>query len=222
MRMIERPQWYAFRYRQPSRGLIAGQSALYQEITTDTDAPFRMTGVAVYVFVEERDTQGSAGNVGVTLRWTMPDGTWVQKHIDSAQLINPFDNQAVNGAGGMTAPYYSYFAPLGKNIFYPTASSIVIDFAELAGITDALVMVVFLGTKLYGEGSAWWPLRDPTKPARPYIGYSTQFDASKLPILNLIFSIAPDADFAWEASAQTSQGGGTQAHGDTLGPGGLE
>lgn len=51
----------------------------------------------------------------------------------------------------------------------------------------------------------WWPLRDPSKPARPYFGYSLQFDASTLPIYNVPLNIAPDADFAWQYGAQTSQ-----------------
>jgi hypothetical protein len=201
--MIERPQWYSFSY--VNTALAAGAQRLYQELTLDTDAPFRMTGVAVYVFNSAGVPLGPAGNVGVTLRFTMPDLSWIQKHLDSAQLVNTYDAQAVNGAGGLTAPYYAYFSPLGKNLFYQTGSRIVIDFAELAGITDAVVMIVFLGTKLYGDGSVWWPIHDPTKPARPYIGYSVQFDPTKLPLYNIPLSINPDADFAWQCGAQTSQ-----------------
>lgn len=205
--MIERPQWNVFRFTNPS--LVTGSSALGQEVTLDTDAPFRLTGVAVYVFSSTGAPLGAAPNVGLTLRWTMPDQTWVQKHLDSCQMLNPFDNQAVNGAGSQTAPYYSYFSPLKKNIFYPNASSIILDFSELPNVADKLVMVVFMGTKLYGEGSVWWPVRDPSKPARPFVGYSIQFDNTKLPLLNVPFAVNPDADFCWQFSAQTSNPGNT-------------
>lgn len=214
--MIERPQWYVFRFTNSS--LATGASSLGQEVTLDTDAPFRLTGIAVYVFSSGGVPIGAAGNVGLTLRFTMPDHTWVQKHLDSCQMLNPFDNQAVNGAGGRLAPYYSYFSPLKKNIFYPNASSIILDFAELPGIGDALVLVVFMGTKLYGEGSVWWPVRDPSKPARPFIGYTVQIVSTTIPLLNVPFAVNPDADFCWQHGSQTDQPTTTQAHALLLGP----
>ena len=205
--MIERPQWNVFRFTNP--GLVAGSSVLNTEITLDTDAPFRMTGVAVYVFSSTGTPLGAASNIGMTLQFTMPDFTWVQKRITSAQLLNPFDNQAVNGAGSQTAPYYSYFSALKKNIFYPNGASIQLSIAELPNVANALVMVVFTGTKLYGEGGVWWPVRDPSKPARPYIGYSVQFDSTKLPLYNIPLFISQDADFCWQFGAQTSNPGNT-------------
>lgn len=205
--MIERPQWNVFRFTNAS--LVAGAGIINSEITLDTDAPFRMTGVAVYVFSSTGAPLGAAPNIGLTIQFTMPDLTWVQKRLLSAQLANPFDNQAVNGAAAQTAPYYGYFSPLKKNIFYPNGSAITITVQELPGVADALVMVVFLGTKLYGEGGVWWPVRDPSKPARPYVGYSVQFDTTRLPLYNIPLVIAQDADFCWQFGAQTSNPGNT-------------
>lgn len=215
--MIERQHWYVYQFPNPA--LVAGAQLFNKVIQLDTDAPFRATGVAVYVFNSAGAALGPAGNIGITLRFTTADKVWIQKNLVSGQLLNPFDNQAVNGAAGQTAPFYSYFAPLTPNIIYPNGSAIVIDIAELAGVTDALVLVVFTGTKLFGDGSIWAPQRDPNKPARPYIGYSTQFNAALLPILNLIFTVNPDADFAWQCGSQTSQGASTQATGELPGPG---
>lgn len=214
--MIERQQFYVLRYSNP--GLVAGLVQNNKEIQLDSDAPFRATGVAVYVLGSDGTALGPTGNVGMTLRFTLPDRTWVQKNLISAQQLNPLDIQAINGAGGQTAPYYTYFSPFGSNILYPASTSIVIDMAELTGVTDALVLVVFTGTKIFGDGSIWAPVHDLKKPSRPYM-YSTQFNAALLPINNLIFSVAPDADFAWQCGAQTSQAASTQATGELPGPG---
>jgi hypothetical protein len=215
--MIERQHWYVLQYQNAA--LVAGLTLNNKEIQLDSDAPFRATGVAVYCFSESGAALGPTGNVGMQLRFTLPDRTWVQKNLISAQQLNPLDIQAVNGAAGQTAPYYAYFSPFGQNILYPASSSIVIDIGELAGITDALVLVVFTGTKIFGDGAIWAPVHDLAKPSRPYIGYSTQFNAALLPILNLIFNVGPDADFAWQCSAQTSQAASTQATGELPGPG---
>src|ERR1700675_1617872 len=113
--MIERPQWYSIKFANPALAVAALQ--LGQEITLDTDAPFRMTGVAIYCFDETGAAVGAARNVAVSIQFTMPDLTWVQKRLFSstsflghdltlAQFVNPFDGQAVNGAAGQTAPYY--------------------------------------------------------------------------------------------------------------------
>lgn len=201
--MIERQQWYVYTF--PNPGLVAGASQLNEVIQLDTDAPFRATGVAVYCFAADGTPLGASGNVGVTIRFTTADKVWIQKNLISAQQLNPFDNQAVNGAGGQTAPYYAYFSPLTPNLIYPNGSAIVIDFAEQPGITNLLMLVVFTGTKLYGDASIWAPQRDPKKPARPYIGYSLQFHTPDLPIQNLPLLINPDADFVWQCGSQTDQ-----------------
>jgi hypothetical protein len=191
--VIERPHWYVAPF-------VAAQTGI--EIPLDTDAEFRATGVAVYCFSSTKVPLGSAGNVGVTLRFADAQGVFIQKRLSVAQQVNPFDNQAVNGAGGLPAPFYSYFSPFGTNLVYPPGGSILIDYAPI--VTAALVLVVFIGTKMYADGSVWAPLRDPKKPARPFIGYSLQFTSASLPILNLPLLIEPDADFVWQCGSQTA------------------
>lgn len=199
--MIERPQWYVKRF--PNPGLAAGLPSLGLELRTDTDSVFRMTGIAVYVFNAASAPLGAAGNVGQTIRFTRPDGTWLQKHILSAQAVNPYDSGAVNGAGGQSPTFYSYFSALGTNIFYPAGSAIQIDLVALAGITDALVLVVFVGTKLLPAGQAWSPDYSPASRKRPFYGYSVQVLGSLLPTTNVPLQVQPDAGFVWQHGQQT-------------------
>lgn len=196
--MIERPQWYAIKL--PGAGLLG------VEIQLDTDAPFRMTGVALYVINGSGTALGAAGNLFTTIRFTRPDGTWTQRHLISGQQLNPFDQNAQNGAGGETAPYYSYFSPLSVNTMYPSGSSIQIDYTPEAGFTtpDNLI-VVFVGTKIFDSSRVWSPTYPAQYRARPYFGYDLQINISTLPVLNQPLNIAPDADFVWQCGAQTDQ-----------------
>lgn len=199
--LTERCQWYVKRF--PNAGLVAGQQNINHELKTDTDAPFRMTGLAVYVFNADSFPVGAAGNVGITMRFTRPDRTWIQKHMVSAQALNPFDGGAANGAAAQSPPFYSYFSPLKTNIFYPAGSAIVIDLGQLAGVTDALVLVVFCGTKLFPSGSAWAPSYQAKSRKRPFFGYNLQVLGSQLPIKNLPLNIQPDAGFVWQHGQQS-------------------
>jgi len=201
--MIERPQWNVYEFS--NTGALAGYGQTAVEIALDTDAPFRCFGIAIYIFNSGDAPIGAQGNINFTLRYTKADRYYLQRHLVSAQQLNPYDAQAVNGAGGQTAPFYSYFSPVVPNLFFPASGSIMIDFAEPAGITLGAALIVFCGTKLYGDGSIWSPTRNPAKPSRPFIGYSVQFNAANLPIYNQILQILPDADFAWQDGAQTDQ-----------------
>lgn len=198
--LTERCQWYVKRF--PNPGLVAGQQNLNFELKTDTDAPFRMTGVAVYVFNSASVPLGAAGNVGVMMRFTRPDRTWIQKHLVSAQSLNPFDGGAAAGAAGQNPPFYSYFSPLRTNIFYPAGSAIVIDLQQLAGVTDALVLVIFFGTKLFPSGSVWAPTYQAKSRKRPFFGYNLQVLGSQLPAKNIPLNIRPDAGFVWQYGQQ--------------------
>lgn len=199
--LTERPQWYVKRF--PNAGLVAGQQNINHELQLDSDAPFRMTGVAVYVFNEAGLPVGAAGNVHVTIRFTRPDRDWVQKHLISAQQLNVYDAGAVAGAGGQRPAFFAYFSPLGANVFYPAGTPIVIDLAQLAGVTDALVLVVFCGTKLFPAGQVWSPTYSPKSRKRPYFGYNLQVLGSQLPALNVPLNIRPDAGFVWQHGQQT-------------------
>ena len=199
--LIERPQWYVKRF--PNAGLVTAQQNLNHELQLDSDAPFRMTGVAVYVFNEAGLPVGAAGNVHVTIRFTRPDRDWIQKHLISAQQLNVYDAGAVAGAGLENPAFFAYFSPLGTNIFYPSGSAIVIDLAQIAGATDALVLVVFCGTKLFPAGQTWAPTYSAKSRKRPYIGYNLQVLGSELPALNVPLNIRPDAGFVWQYGQQT-------------------
>jgi len=201
--MIERPQWNVYEFDNTTAAAAYAQAGV--EIPLDTDAPFRCFGIAIYIFNSSNVPLGSQDNLNFTLRFTRSDRAYLQRHLIAAQQLNPYDTQAVDGAGGQTAPFYSYFSPIVPNLFFPASGSIMIDFAEPVGVTLGAALIVFCGTKLYGDGSIWAPTRDPRKPSRPYFGYSIQFNAANLPILNQVLQISPDADFAWQYGAQTDQ-----------------
>ncbi len=203
----ERPQWYVKRF--PNSALVA-QASLNPELQLDSDAPFRATGVAVYVFDSTGAAIGAAGGVGLKLRFARPDGVWIQKRLITAQAVNPFDADAAGGAGGQPAAFFSYFSPFGVNVFYPASSSIQIDLQLQPAVSDQLVMVVFCGVKMYTPGAVWKPEYPSTARVRPYNGYNLQ---PVIPSANVPLTIAPDAGFVWRA--------GGQAPGGTRGFGGL-
>ena len=199
--MTERPQWNVKRLQNAT--LVAGYQSLGSELQLETDAPFRMVGVAVYLFDADNKPIGAAGNVKTTIRFTRPDGSWIQKHIISAQGLNPYDAGAPNGAVGNRPAFYAYFAPLGTNVLYPAGSSIQIDLQVVAGDVLAQALVVFIGTKIFPAGVTWAPTYPPKYAARPYFGYNIQILGADLPVVNVPFQVAPDADFAWEHGQQT-------------------
>ena len=199
--MVERPQWYVKRLL--NSGLVPAFQSLGVELQTETDAPFRMVGVAVYLVDQAGAPLGAAGNVNTTIRFTRPDGSWIQKHIISAQGLNPYDAGAPNGAVGNRPSFYAYFAPLGTNVLYPAGASIQIELQVVAGDVLAQALVVFIGTKLFPAGVTWAPTYPPKYAARPYFGYNIQILGADLPVLNVPFQVAPDADFAWEHGQQT-------------------
>lgn len=196
--LLERPQWYVANMLNPA--LTANYLIENQELRLDSDAPFRATGVCVYVVGNTPNTQN------ITLRFTRPDGSWVQKFLTSGEALNPFDQGAVAGAGGNNPPFYSYASPLGTNLLYPPNASILVDYLDLTG--NATVLVVFIGTKIFEAGNVWAPTYPARYTARPYFGYSLQFQTGALPIFDFPLNINPDADFVWQAGRQTDQPAG--------------
>jgi hypothetical protein len=199
--MVERPQWYVKRLQNTQ--LVAAYQSLGVELQTETDAPFRMVGVALYLFNEANQPIGAAGNVNAKVRFTRPDGSWIQKHLISGQALNVYDGGAVGGAAGQRPPFYAYFAPLGTNVLYPAGASIQIDLQVAAGVVYAQALVIFIGTKIFPAGVIWAPSYPAKYTARPYFGYNLQILGSALPALNVPFQVAPDADFAWQHGQQT-------------------
>jgi hypothetical protein len=201
----ERAQWYVGRAQNPL--LIAGQviePAL--SIKTDSDAPFRLTSIGLYVLSGAGAAQGAAGNIGITVRLYRPDGAAaMEKHILTAQAVNPYDAQAPNGAGGQTATYFSLPTPIHSNILWPAGAAITFDYAALAGITNSQVIFVFGGTKLYRPG-AFWGGQYPPAPlrTRPFFGYVIQLPLANLPLYDYQLLIQRDADFVLQNAVQTS------------------
>jgi len=208
---IERPHWYVQIFPNPN--LVAGSTLLGVGLRIDTDAPFRCVGVAVYTVSAASVPLAGGGNVAQQLRFTRPDGTWFQRDILSAQQVNPFDAGAVNGAGGQNAPFFEYFTPLHPNILYPAGSVISIDQQGLAANEDVLVVVVFVGTKMFRPGQVWWPTYPPKYRARPYSvsGFNVQIPLAQIPIQNVkVPQSTPnypnpnsDADFVWQFGSQS-------------------
>lgn len=209
--LIERPQWYVQQFPNPS--LVAGSSLLGVGLRTDSDAPFRLCGIAVYTLSSAGVPLAGAGNVAQQIRFTRPDGTWFQRDILSAQQINPFDQGAVNGAGGAASPFFQYFSPLHPNILYPANSVIQIDQQALAANEDALVIVVFVGTKMFQPGAIWWPTYPASFSARPFSlpGFSVQIPLAQIPVRDFKVPQSSqnyanpnsDADFVWQMGSQS-------------------
>ena len=199
----ERAQWYVGKVENPN--LVAGYAQNDLQIRTDSDAPFRLTSIAVYVISATGVAEAAAGNIGVTLRFYHPDGTTgVQQHLLSAQALNPYDASAVNGAGGFTAPYLSLPTPVQPNILFPAGAVITFDFAALAGVTPSLALVVFCGTKLGTPGQFWNGGYPQNFRTRPFFGYALQMSTLNLPLLDQPLNINRDADFVLQTAVQTS------------------
>jgi len=209
--VVERPQWYVQQFPNPN--LAAGSKLLGVALRTDTDAPFRLVGAAVYTLSSAGVPLAGGGNVAQQLRFTRPDGTWFQRDILSAQQVNPFDQGAVNGAGGNNAPFYQYFQPVHPNVLYPAGSVIQIDQQALASNEDALVIVVFIGTKMFPAGAVWWPTYPAAYTSRPFSlgGFSVQIPLAQIPVRDFKVPQSSqqfpnpnsDADFVWQFGAQS-------------------
>jgi hypothetical protein len=172
-------------------------------VPVDTDAPFRLYGVAVFPI-------GGAANAGaLQMRFTRPDGSWMQRHLSPVNVLAP----AFGGATGTAAPAPNYFlsSPVYPNLIYPPASVITIDISAIAGGRDAPLnaVVVFIGTKLYQDGAAnvYNPPRPVGAPIVPFLGYEVIVPAAQLalgPVLNVPFDVQPDAAFLWQTSVFSS------------------
>lgn len=201
--LVERPQWYVAKFSNPS--LIDGFSSFSLALQTDSDAPFRMFGIAFYVFDAAGNPQGAAGNIDVLVEYTRPDGTtFYQRHQIPAQALQPFDGQAVTGAGGETAPYYSYFSRLSPNQLYPPKTTVTFDFSNTPTTATSRVYAVLIGTKIYRPGMVWSPQYPAKYSALPF-DYAVQIPVTALPVLNYPFTVNPDADFVFQKGAQTDQ-----------------
>jgi hypothetical protein len=207
--LIERAQWYTTKF--VNAGLVDGYSQFNLGLQTDSDAPFRLYGIAFYVFDNTGTPQAAAENINVSVQFTLPNGTnYYQRHVIPAQALQPFDQQAPNGAGGQSASFYSYFSPVNPNQLYPPRTAVEFNFTDAASIATSTVVAVLVGTKIFPDGAVWSPQYPKNYRALPF-DYAIQIPVSTLPILNQPFTINPDADFVWQKGAQTDYGGGTAA-----------
>ena len=205
--MIERPQYYVAKFVNAQ--LVAGyaQNSLALKIDQDSVAPFRLYGIAFYVFDNTGTPQAAADNINVTVKFTRPDGTtFYQRNNIPLQAVQPFDQQAPTGAGGQPASFYSYFSPVNPNQLYPPQTTVTFDFADVPTFTSSTVFAVLVGTNIYRDGMVWAPTYPPKYTALPFDGYVVQVPASSFPRLNFPLSINPDADFVWQKGAQTDNG----------------
>lgn len=202
--MIERAQFYV------AKLLGSGQNNV--TIQTDSDAPFRLFGLAFYTFGSGGGAQGAAGNVSFKVRFTKPDGTsWFQRNLVNALALNPFDNQATNGAGGLLAPVYSYASAIHPNFLYAPQSTIVFDFADVPSASTSRIYAVMIGVKLFNPEQVWSPSYPAKFRALPFFGFSVQVPLTGLPVLNIpvppvtsASGLNADADFVWQCGAYTA------------------
>lgn len=205
--MIERPQWYQLKLANP--GLITGYTQDNIALQTDSDAPFRAFGVAFYVFDASGNPQAAAGNIDFTIRFTRPDGTtYFSRHVIPGSAIQPFDQQAPDGAGGLSAPFYSYFSALSPNVLFPPLTTVTLEFSNATGIALSRVYIILCGTKLFNEGVVWAPTYPAKYTAIPF-EFIAQIPVNNLPIYQQPFPslqfLNADADFVWQTGAQTDQ-----------------
>lgn len=203
--MIERSQWYVAKFLNPN--LVTGFSQFSLALQTNSDAPFRLFGIAFYVFDAAGNPQAAAGNIQVLVEFTRPNGTtYFQRHLIPAQAIQPFNQQAPGGAGGFPPPYYSYFSPINPNQLYPPTTTVTFDFSDVPLTATSRVYAVLIGTAIYQDGAVWSPKYPPKYTAMPF-DYAVQIPVTTLPVLNFPLTINPDADFVWQKGAQTDHSG---------------
>jgi len=207
--MVERQHWYSLTVNNV--GANPGYTQFNTQLRLDTDAPFRATGFAVYAF-NNGTALGPLGNIGLSVRYTNPDGGFVQRNLTSAEALNVYDAQAVAGANAQSPPVFAYFSPLGQNLLYPAGSQIVVDLQLNAAVVFNKILIIFTGTKIFGDGAVWAPTYPATNTQRPFVGYSIQVAGSQMPIQNVpmppVSAVNRDADFVWGFGSHTDSGAG--------------
>jgi hypothetical protein len=195
--MIERPQHYVFTLDD---GDVAGFNAQNLQFQLDSDAPFRLLGIAIIGYL------GSPAKVN--MRFTRPDRSWMQRFLIPWQSINPYTADAPGATGTTTQPPpYVFASAISPNLLYPPNTVIVMDFQNTVGFND-ITKIVFIGTKLFQDGAVWAPTYPASYRSLPFLDYNLlvfppAFGAA--PLLQVPFDIQPDADFVWQAGQHSSQ-----------------
>jgi hypothetical protein len=199
--MFERTQWYQLAYNDTT----GAGTAFGVELKLDSDAPFRMTGIAVWILGAGSTAQTQSA---IELRYTGPDREFLQRHMIQASALTPAFLLNRNSLTPGTGANCMLFSPINPNRIYPPSGTIVFDIQTQpnAGPVDALIVV--FGTKIFRDGACWSPSYPARYTATPFFGYGIQCNAANsLPLLNQPMPIDPDADFVWQAGTHSDFGG---------------
>jgi hypothetical protein len=196
--MFERTQWYSLAYNDTT----GAGTAFGVELKLDSDAPFRMTGIAVWIL------GGTLTQNAIQLRYTGPDREFLQRHMIQASALTPAFLINRNGLTPGTGANCMLFSPVAPNRIYPPSGTIVFDIQTQPNIGPVNALIVVFGTKIFRDGACWSPTYPAKYSAEPFFGYGIQCNAANaLPLLNQPMPIDPDADFVWQAGTHSDFGG---------------
>ena len=196
--LVERLQFY----RLP---VISGNAGTIQEglvLQTDDDAPFRLSGIAIWT----NDVIAGAFDGQLSIRFQRPDGRLVQRLITPTSVVAS-GNQYAGAASNLGAnPNQALITAINPNIIYPPRSVITIDAQTLTGapVTPGTI-IVFVGVKIFNEDNVWAP-RYPAKfTARPYLNslFVPNLSIANGALLNQPFTVEQDADFVFQLGGYT-------------------
>jgi hypothetical protein len=199
--VFERTQWYSLPYNDAT----GAGSVFGLELKLDSDAPFRMTGIAVWIL-------GSSSTVqtpnAIQFRYTGPDREFLQRNLIQASALTP--GFFINRNSLVPAPGSDcmLFSPVAPNRIYPPSGTIVFDIQTQPNAGPVNALIVVFGTKIFRDGACWSPTYPAKYTAQPFFGYGIQCNAaSTLPLLNQPMKIDPDADFVWQHGTHSDFGG---------------
>ena len=186
------------------------------QLLTDSDAPFRLTGVVVWALSA---TLSQASTVKLAIRFTRPDGSLIQKIMTSTNLLFP-GNRYTGFANAL--PNFAMVCPIYPNVLYPPNTNIRVD---VLGLPQTILSppspgfrLIFCGTKIFKPGSVWAPTYPAKWKPRPYTDSLTlsNVDVTLLPILGQPFTAQPDADFVMQLGKYTDNTAGGGVAGGTV------
>lgn len=205
-RLIERMHHYVF---PTSVGTGAAPLPLKNSLSLqlDADAPFRLFGVVVWNLNVENN-QGCDGQLA--LRFKRADGRTIQGQLISSNLAFPGNQYNINGT-----PNKAFVCPIYPSVLYPANSVIELDILGLPSATTAPpgAIIIFVGTKIYEDGTIWAPNYPLKWRGRPYLNnlLIPNFNPLNGALLNQVFTVEQDADFVWQAGVYTDYAGGGAA-----------
>ena len=192
--LVERMQHFVFPLSAANLNPVEGIA-----LKVDLDAPFLLRGIVVW----NLNVAGGKGIDGqLAIRFARPDGRLIQRQLTSSNLLAPGNQYNTSGL----SPNKALAAPIRPGVLYPAGSVIQMDVMGLnTGIASpAGVIVVFVGTNLYRQGTIWAPGYPAKWKALPYLDQLTVLSLmppGSFPSLNNAFTAQADSDFVWQAGA---------------------